>query len=41
MNKEKILEIKKPVLDFNTLAFRCYLICKINKLFTEDVRRSF
>lgn len=36
--KNKFYEIKKPVLDFNTLAFRCYIIGKINKLFNEDLK---
>ncbi|GAH87502.1 unnamed protein product [marine sediment metagenome] len=38
--KSKVLEIKKPVLDFNTLAFRSYLICKMNKLLNEDIKKS-
>ena len=34
--KNKMEVIKKPILDFNVLAFRCYIICKINKRIQAD-----
>ena len=36
--RKNITEIKKPVLNFNIIAFRTYILCKMHKLLMEDIK---
>ncbi|MDB5119316.1 MAG: hypothetical protein JWN56_534 [Sphingobacteriales bacterium] len=36
IKKTRRMNVLKPTADFNLLAFRLYIVCKMNKIFSED-----